>query len=52
MPLDVTPAFYVTNNNTAVELANYYVEATTALLGLRPVQLSMERGFRKIWNAC
>jgi hypothetical protein len=52
MPLDVTPASYVTNNNTAVELANYYVEATTALLGLRPVQLSMERGFRKIRNAC
>jgi len=52
LPLDLTPASYVTNNNTAVELANYDVEATTALLGLGPVQLSRERGLRKIWNAC
>jgi len=52
LPLDLTPVSYVTNNNTAVELANYGVEATTALLGLRPVQLSRERGLRKIWDAC
>ena len=52
MPLDVTPASHVTNNNMADELADYDMEATTALLGLRPVQLSMERGLRKIWNPC
>jgi hypothetical protein len=52
MPLDVSPVSHVTNNNMADELANYDMEASTALLGLGPVQLSMERGLRKIWNAC
>jgi hypothetical protein len=39
MPLDVTPASYVTNNKMTDELANYDVKATTALLVLRPVQV-------------
>jgi len=51
-PLDVTPASCVTNNNMADELANYDVEATTTLHGLRPAQLRMERGLPKIWNGC
>jgi len=42
MPLEITPASYVTNNNVADELANYDVEVTTAHLGLRPVQVWKE----------
>ena len=48
MPLDLTPASHVTNNNMADELANYDMEATATLLGLRPVQPSTQQGLRKI----